>query len=118
MQVAFRDLGDATGRMEVMWKSGKEARRECVPALPIFVLAALLITLHSDPDAVVAQNLTPLNMAQLSPRSFWALVRHGAVGTSVTFTDALYKVVPSLDWSCLHLESRQRKRPAHLCDSK
>lgn len=103
--------------MEVVWRSGKESRRECVPALPPFVLAALLITLHGDEDAVVAQNLSPLNMAQLSPRSFWALVRHGGVSTTVTFTDALCKVVPSLDWNRLRLDSRQRKRPAHLCDA-
>lgn len=51
---------------------------------------------------------------QVSPRIFWALVRHGSVGLEMTFEGAMKKLVPSLDWAKFDIEHRQRKAPAWL----
>lgn len=56
-----------------------------------------------------------LMCVQVSPRTFWALVRHGGVNESVTFEAALQALVPNLDWGKLRVDSRQRKKPEKLC---
>ena len=116
VQVTFRDLEDGSGRVEVTWPAGRRTGRDCVPGIPPFLLAAVLVSLFHDADEVVAQNLNPLNMAQVSPRTFWALVRHGGVNQNVGFEDALRKIVPSLDWGKLKVDSRKRKLPEKLRD--
>jgi hypothetical protein len=116
LQVSFKELSDGTGRVEVAWKAGKQTHHECIPLLPRFLVAALLAALFQDSEAAEARSLAPLNMAQLSPRSFWAVVRHGGVGPGVPFTDAMAKIAPGLDWIRLNLDSRQRQKPAHLRD--
>jgi hypothetical protein len=65
MQVTFRELADGTGRLEVTYKAGKHFAKECVPGIPIFILAAVLISLYSDKDDNARTNLLPVNMAQV-----------------------------------------------------
>ena len=65
LQVQFRDLQDGTGRMEVTWPSGRKICRECVPDIPAFLLCAVLVSLYHDADEVVAQNMSPVSMAQV-----------------------------------------------------
>jgi hypothetical protein len=117
MQVAFRDLDDGSGRMEVTWPEGRKAPCEFVPLIPAFLLSAALLSLYHDTDEVVAQNLSPFSMAQVSPRTFWALVRHGGAGSEVDFGDALKKLAPNVDWGKLRVGTRQRRKPAKLLDA-
>ena len=51
---------------------------------------------------------------QVSPRTFWALVRHGGVSATVSFENALQRLLPKLDWGKLRVDSRLRKRPEKL----
>lgn len=68
-QVTFRDLDDDTGRVEAAWMSGRKELREAVPGIPVFLLAAVLISLFHDDDATSRDNLQPLRMAQVRARA-------------------------------------------------
>lgn len=85
MQVSFRDLGDGTGRVEVTYKDGRQEVRECVPGIPLFLLAAVLISLYSDEDDVARTNLLPVNMAQVRAPS-----RNSVTNTPVMSTVLFY----------------------------
>lgn len=71
------------------------------------VLEAVLNS--QDPQA--RGNLRPLSMAQATPRVFWNVVRHGAVGPTVNFKQALATLVPEPQWAEFwqQLDIRERK---------
>lgn len=62
-------------------------------------------------DAQARGNLRPLSMAQATPRVFWNVVRHGAVGPTVNFQQALATLVPEPQWTEFwqQLDIRERK---------
>ena len=62
-------------------------------------------------DAQARGNLRPLSMAQATPRVFWNVVRHGAVGPAVNFQHALATLVPDPQWAEFwqNLDVRERK---------
>lgn len=62
-------------------------------------------------DAQARGNLRPLSMAQATPRVFWNVVRHGEVGPSMNFQQALATIVPEPQWAEFwqQLDVRERK---------
>ena len=80
----------------------------CVQDVPLPLLKAVLLAIVKGDDESTA-NLRPVAMALVSPRVFWALVRHGGVGPGTPFQAALENLVPSVDWGSLG--RRQRKTP-------
>eukprot|EP00191_Tetraselmis_sp_GSL018_P019119 CAMPEP_0177590622 /NCGR_PEP_ID=MMETSP0419_2-20121207/7518_1 /TAXON_ID=582737 /ORGANISM="Tetraselmis sp., Strain GSL018" /LENGTH=499 /DNA_ID=CAMNT_0019081221 /DNA_START=671 /DNA_END=2167 /DNA_ORIENTATION=- len=115
-RVAFRPLGDGTGRLEVEYAIGPrgKARREVVPDIPAVLLPAILNLVASDDDPVSRRNLRVEAMALVSPRMFWAIVRHGRVGRERSFHDALHALVPQIDWE--QIEQRERHEPERYAD--
>ena len=80
----------------------------CVQDIPPTLLKAVLLAIaRGDSDGVA--NLQPVAMALVSPRVFWAVVRHGEVGPGTPFQAALECLEPSIDWASLG--RRQRKVP-------
>ena len=78
--------------------------------VPPLLLPMVLLMVASDTDDPVSRaNLQPERMAVASPRVFWSLVRHQAIGPGKGFVAALTELVPQLDWASL--TTRQRQRP-------
>eukprot|EP00873_Tetraselmis_striata_P028505 jgi/Tetstr1/448769/TSEL_036004.t1 len=115
-RVEFRDLADGTGRMEAAYKVGNRGvvKRELVNGIPPVLLPAILNLVASDTDPVSRKNLRVEAMAIVSPRMFWAVVRHGAVGPGRPFMDALASLAPQIDWEAI--EARDRQRPERYAD--
>lgn len=108
--VEFKELEDGTGRVAVKYKSGPRSFSNlCVQDIPPPLLSAVLLAIAKG-DAESTANLRPVAMALVSPRVFWAVVRHGGVGPGTAFQAALENLAPSVDWGALG--QRQRKTPA------
>lgn len=108
-KVECKALTDGTGRIAVKYKSGPRSFSNlCVQDIPPTLLKAVLLAIaRGDSDGVA--NLQPVAMALVSPRVFWAVVRHGEVGPGTPFQAALECLEPSIDWASLG--RRQRKVP-------
>jgi len=113
----FENMDDQSGRIRCIYTktTGRKEKEECVTDIPGFLLKAILKQIASEDDQVQVQNLMPVNMALVSPRVFWSVVRHGKVGPGVTFTQALEFIVPDVDWNKL-IEQRKRARPEKYGD--
>eukprot|EP00300_Choanocystis_sp_HF-7_P006911 c14979_g1_i3.p1 GENE.c14979_g1_i3~~c14979_g1_i3.p1 ORF type:complete len:198 (+),score=33.14 c14979_g1_i3:530-1123(+) len=108
--VEFTDLDDGSMRMKVSYKvSSRKVNEECVTNLPPVLLAAVLSHVAQDPSPTSKANLDPRSMAMVSPRMFWGVVRHGAVGPERSFVDALKFLTPAIPWE--QLLKRESKRP-------
>lgn len=59
-------------------------------------------------------NLKVEAMALVSPRMFWAIVRHGNVGPQRSFHEAMTTLVPQVDWAAI--ERRDRRMPERYAD--
>ncbi|EDQ91194.1 uncharacterized protein MONBRDRAFT_6217 [Monosiga brevicollis MX1] len=95
-------LGAARPQMEVSFKTSARLRhREHFTPLPPTLLRMLVRQLLADPDA--RENLRSFNMALMSPRVFWNLVRWSGGGDP---DDSLRQLLPDADWS--YLDARQR----------
>mmetsp|Transcript_8898 Transcript_8898/g.29749 ORF Transcript_8898/g.29749 Transcript_8898/m.29749 type:complete len:80 (+) Transcript_8898:1030-1269(+) len=62
-----------------------------------FMLRALL----QDEDSTTRVNIKPHNMACVSPRVFWNIVRHCKVGPSTSFEAAFASLVPDEKWDVI-----------------
>lgn len=83
---SFKALADGSGRVQATYRSGPRTdRSECVHDIPLELLAAVLASVMAENDAATVANLRPEAMALVSPRMFWALVRHGGVGPAKGF---------------------------------
>ena len=63
---------------------------------------------------VSRNNLKIEAMALVSPRMFWAIVRHGGVGPDKSFHDTTCALAPDIDWAAI--EQRDRQRPERYAD--
>jgi hypothetical protein len=115
-KVVFRELCDGTGRVEASYNVGTRGvvKRELVNGIPPVLLPAILNLVASDPDPVSRKNLKVETMAIVSPRMFWAIVRHGGVGPGRSFGEAMAALVPQIDWE--DIEARDRQRPERYAD--
>ena len=108
--VEFKALEDGTGRVAIKYKSGPRSFSSlCVQDIPPPLLSAVLLAIARG-DAESTANLRPVAMALVSPRVFWAVVRHGGVGPGTAFQAALEHLAPAVDWGALG--QRQRRTPA------
>lgn len=89
-------------------------KRELVNGIPPVLLPAILNLVASDPDPVSRKNLKVEAMAIVSPRMFWAVVRHGQVGPGRPFMQALAALAPQVDWEAI--EARDRQRPERYAE--
>jgi len=115
-RVKFRELSDGSGRLEVEYQVGSRgaSRKELVTGIPAVLLPAILKVVASDEDPVARKNLKPDAMALVSPRMFWAIVRHGGVGPGKPFHDALTTLAPDINWE--EIEKRDRQKPERYAD--
>jgi len=115
-RVKFRELSDGSGRLEIEYQVGSRgaARKELVTGIPAMLLPAILRVVACDEDPVARKNLKPDAMALVSPRMFWAIVRHGGVGPGKNFHDALTTLAPDINWE--EIEKRDRQRPERYAD--
>jgi hypothetical protein len=113
----FEALADQSGRIRCIYMKpgGRKEREECVSDIPAFLLKAILKQIARDKDELQVQNLKPVAMALVSPRVFWAVVRHGQVGPQTSFSQALQNLVPEIDWVQL-IEQRKRVKPEKYGD--
>mmetsp|Transcript_1856 Transcript_1856/g.5404 ORF Transcript_1856/g.5404 Transcript_1856/m.5404 type:complete len:410 (-) Transcript_1856:133-1362(-) len=110
-KASFRPLGDGTGRIQVEYSSGPRGavKREVVTDIPPVLLPAILNLVASDPDPVSRNNMRVEAMSLVSPRMFWAVVRHAGVGPRKSFHEALSTLTPQIDWAAI--EQRNRQKP-------
>ena len=121
---AFSSLPD--GRLAVRYTAGDRscasgagraasgARGEVVADLPAQLLPLLLKALVGDAaqSEAVRGHLQPESMAVVCPRVFWAIVRHGGVGSEgQTFDGALRALCPDFDWDGAAVGQRLSQRP-------
>jgi len=116
-KVRFEPLGDGSGRLRCIYAkpSGRKELEECVSDIPPFLLKAILKAIQASGDETQLENLQPVAMALVSPRTFWAVVRHGGVGPGRSFTLALQQLVPDVDWAEL-IDQRKRRKPEKYGD--
>ena len=107
--VTFAPIDDGSQRISVKFKRGRGEGCECVRDIPRVVLKAVLETGLLDPDPANQLNLKPWNMALVSSRTFWAVVRHGGVGPDRSFGEALQIVAPGHpEWDTIDVRTRTK----------
>jgi len=112
--VTYATLAD--GRIVVKYSASDVAggrltrteRSDCVQDIPKAMLPYILATVGASKDGGISRaNLSPPAMAVASPRMFWSIVRHGGVGPTVSFAQALQRLAPDVcDWSALSRRER------------
>jgi hypothetical protein len=121
--VRFEVLPD--GRLAVTYSApgargaSAAAKQECVADLPASLLPIVLrLVIGDGSDRVAMDNMAPERFAVVSPRMFWAVVRHGGVGPAAaggrSFAQALSMFVPGVDFEALGRRERlkpERYRP-------
>ncbi|GHP08033.1 hypothetical protein PPROV_000677500 [Pycnococcus provasolii] len=81
------------------------------------VLAALIagaleaVAAEEDPGKKNDAAFAPRRLALASPATFWAVARHGGVGPTCTFADAMHSIKPGHDWDTLVNVGRKRNAP-------
>ncbi|EKX31719.1 hypothetical protein GUITHDRAFT_149116 [Guillardia theta CCMP2712] len=65
------------------------------------VMTFMLRALLQDEDSTTRVNIKPHNMACVSPRVFWNIVRHCKVGPSTSFEAAFASLVPDEKWDVI-----------------
>ena len=114
-EVEFSALVDGSGRVGVKYKSSaRKSSYLTVPDIPIFLLKAVLLAVVKDHEGESRNNMKPSSMALVSPRVFWSVVRHGNVGPSKSFIEALHELVPGVDWEAV--DQRDRQMPARFAE--
>jgi len=100
-QVGMMGSGRSVTIIEVRWTRDGKDQSEVIPNWPVQVVSGIVGVTLQDTDATVRSNIKPHNMACVSPRMFWSIVRHGQVGPNKTFEAALKQLVPDQDWAVL-----------------
>ena len=118
-RVRFEPVADQSGRMRCIYTkpSGRKEKEDCVLDIPAFLLKAILKQIAKDDDPVQLENLRPQNMALVSLRTFWSVVKHAGFSNSKnnSFTAALQELVPEVNWVEI-IEQRKRKKPEKYGD--
>lgn len=118
--VTFHGGAGLGGLLEVSYKVGRSQKTEQVTDIDLGVLKMLLEVQLSSADPLVIVNMRPLRMAQASPRTFWALVRHGGVSPARGFVEALLQLMPAAKYAeaLRNLEIRDRKQSKKAIDAE
>ena len=88
--------------LEVRWRHGNNEHSENIANFPRNAVVAILTDLlREDQPKEYRVNIKPHNMACVSPRVFWNVVRHCQVGPGKDFGAALRELLPEQDWDVL-----------------